>query len=132
MIVIDASVMIDALTADGPAGRAARKAAAVDTHWCAPAHLITDVTSGIRGRLLAAKIAETRAEDAIRALATLEIELADVRPLLPRVWELRANVTPYDAAYVALAEANGCDLLTGDVRLAGAPGARCGIQVVGA
>ncbi|MCW2947999.1 MAG: VapC toxin family domain ribonuclease [Actinoallomurus sp.] len=131
MIVIDASVMIDALTADGPAGHRARKAAMADPAWCAPAHLVTEVSSGIRGRLLDAKITQTRADEAMRTLAALEIEPADVRPLLPRIWDLRANLTTYDAAYVALAEAYDCPLLTGDARLSGAPGVRCETQVVG-
>lgn len=131
MIVIDASVLIDALTADGPQGQAARKAANADMDWAAPAHLITEVSSGIRGRLLGSKISRSRAEEAIRVLAELEIDLADVRTLLPRVWELRGNLTTYDAAYVALAEMYDCPLITQDVRLSSAPGIRCETQVVG-
>jgi predicted nucleic acid-binding protein len=130
MIVIDASVLIDALTADGPEGQAARKAASADVDWAAPAHVITEVSSGIRGRLLGSKISRARAEEAIRTLAELEIELADVRTLLPRIWELRGNLTTYDAAYVALAEMYGCPLITQDARLSGAPGVRCETQVV--
>jgi predicted nucleic acid-binding protein len=68
MIVIDASVMIDALTADGPAGHAARKAAMADTAWWAPVHLVAEVSSGIRGRLLGTKITPARADEAIRTL----------------------------------------------------------------
>jgi predicted nucleic acid-binding protein len=49
---------------------------------------------------------------------------------LDRIWELRDNVSAYDAGYVALAEALGCGLLTADGRLAGAPGVRCPITVV--
>ena len=52
------------------------------------------------------------------------------RPLLPRCWELRDNVTPYDAAYVALAEALGVPLLTADARLANAPGIRCEVELL--
>ena len=51
-------------------------------------------------------------------------------PLLHRAWELRDNVTSYDACYVALAEALDGVLLTADLRLAGAPGVRCAIEVV--
>lgn len=46
------------------------------------------------------------------------------------MWELRDNLTAYDATYVALAEALDCKLLTADGRLAGAPGPRCTIAVV--
>jgi predicted nucleic acid-binding protein len=50
--------------------------------------------------------------------------------LLSRCWELRENLTIYDAAYVALAELLQADLLTADGRLAAAPGPRCGIEVL--
>jgi predicted nucleic acid-binding protein len=50
--------------------------------------------------------------------------------LLDRVWELRLNITGYDATYVAVAEALDCALLTADGRLARAPGPRCPITVV--
>jgi predicted nucleic acid-binding protein len=131
VIVIDASVLIDALTADGPQGQAARKAANADMDWAAPAHLITEVSSGIRGRLLGSKISRCRAEEAIKVLAELEIELTDVRMLLPRIWELRGNLTTYDAAYVALAEMYDCPLITQDARLSVAPGVLCETRVLG-
>jgi predicted nucleic acid-binding protein len=51
-------------------------------------------------------------------------------PLMRRAYELRANVSAYDAAYVALAEVLGCELLTADRRLAGAPGKRCAVRVL--
>jgi predicted nucleic acid-binding protein len=51
-------------------------------------------------------------------------------PLLARCWELRDNLTIYDAVYVALAEALQAPLLTGDRRLAGSTGPRCVIEVV--
>lgn len=50
--------------------------------------------------------------------------------MVPRMWELRGNLTPYDAAYVALAEMTGTILVTGDERITAAPGTRCGIQVI--
>ena len=50
--------------------------------------------------------------------------------LMRRAYGLRADVTAYDAAYVALAEALGCELLTADRRLASAPGPRCSIRIL--
>jgi predicted nucleic acid-binding protein len=50
--------------------------------------------------------------------------------LLERVWDLRDNLSVYDACYVAMAEPLGCDLLTADARLIRAPGVRCAISVV--
>ena len=63
-------------------------------------------------------------------LADLPLQRASHRPLLARCWELRANVTVYDAAYVALAEALDTTLLTGDVRLTRATGPRCRMEVL--
>ena len=51
-------------------------------------------------------------------------------PLIARCWELRHNVTAYDASYVALAEALGVPLLTADARLANAPGIRCEVELL--
>ncbi len=50
--------------------------------------------------------------------------------LLDRIWRLRANLTAYDASYVALAELLGLDLLTVDRRLASVPGIRCHVEVL--
>jgi hypothetical protein len=63
------------------------------------------------------------------ALAALPAQRAPHRPLRARCWELRDNLTLYDAAYVALAEAMHAALLTGDRRLARATGPQCPIEV---
>jgi len=60
----------------------------------------------------------------------LPVDRWHMPPLLPRMWELRENLAPYDAAYVALAELTGAVLVTADERITAAPGARCDIQVV--
>jgi len=65
---------------------------------------------------------------ALQDLAALPLQRARHLGLLNRCWELRANLTMYDAAYVALAEALQADLLTGDRRLARAPGPICRIE----
>jgi predicted nucleic acid-binding protein len=62
-------------------------------------------------------------------LAALSARRAPHRSLLPCCWELRDNLTIYDAAYVALAEALGTTLLTGDQKLARAPGSQCPIEI---
>ena len=58
------------------------------------------------------------------------LETISGRPLLRRMWELRAGVSAYDAAYVAAAEALGCPLVTADRRLAVATGPRCSFVVI--
>ena len=70
-----------------------------------------------------------RARFALDDLAALPARRAPHRPLLPRCWELRGNLTIYDAAYVALAEATNTILLTADQKLARAPGPQCPIEL---
>ena len=71
-----------------------------------------------------------RAALALADLAALPLRRAPHRPLLARCWELRDNLTVYDASYVALAEALEVTLLTGDGRLARAPGPRCRVEIL--
>jgi predicted nucleic acid-binding protein len=71
-----------------------------------------------------------RAAEAVSDLADLPLHRSSHRPLLRRIWELRHVATPYDAAYIALAEALEVVLLTADARLARAPGIKCEIETV--
>ncbi len=130
MIVTDASVLVNALTDDGPIGQIARSELARDVHWSGPEHVVVETFSAIRGQLLQRKITEVRARDAVDALSDSAIELLPTTPLLPRMWELRENVSAYDAAYVAAAELHDCALLTADGRLSRADGLRCQIRLV--
>lgn len=72
----------------------------------------------------------TQADNAVADLVDLPITVYPTAPLLFRCWELRDNLTAYDACYIALAEALGCTLVTADVRLSGAPGIGCPIETV--
>jgi predicted nucleic acid-binding protein len=130
VIVIDASVLSDALIDDGPVGVGARAALATDPHWAAPAHLLVEVVSVIRGRALGGKLGPVRAQEAVDALPTLVIDQIDVAALVDRMWQLRGSITAYDAAYVAAAEILGCPLVTADGRLVKAKGMRCEIRLV--
>ena len=67
---------------------------------------------------------------AVSDLENLPLKRSPHRPLLKRIWELRNGVTPYDAAYVALAEALDVVLVTADARLARAPAIRCEIEAI--
>lgn len=129
MIVVDASALANALTADGPVGDAARHELARDVHWASPEHLIAETFSAVRGRYAGGKITRSRAYQAIDALGEAAIELLRTAPLLRRMWELRDNVSGYDAAYVAAAEAHGCGLVTADARLARASGPKCEVRL---
>ena len=129
MIVIDASVLANALTDDGPIGARGRAELAGDLHWAAPEHLTVEIFSAIRGRYLGRRISEQRATDAMEAVAAMTIDILPTRPLLGRMWQLRDTLTGYDAAYVAAAELHGCALVTADERLSHAPGLRCEIRL---
>jgi predicted nucleic acid-binding protein len=130
LIVVDASALADALIDDGSVGDRARSALSEDLHWAAPGHLVVEVISVIRSRLLGGKLQAQRADEAIAVLIELEMNQIDVLTLAHRVWELRDNLTAYDAAYLALAEELGCALLTSDARLARADGPRCPVQLI--
>lgn len=122
-------MLTNAFTDDGPVGAVARAELARDAHWAGPEHLLVEAFSAVRGRWLGRKIGEDRAVDALTALAAAAIDLVSVRPLLDRMWELRDNVTGYDAAYLALAETVHCTLLTADARLERVPGLRCPVRL---
>lgn len=79
MIVVDASVLANALTDDGPVGRTSRTELARDIHWAAPEHLVVETFSAVRGRYLGDKISKQRAEDALDTLA--DARLARTRGL---------------------------------------------------
>ncbi|TYB98771.1 type II toxin-antitoxin system VapC family toxin [Micromonospora sp. WP24] len=130
MIVVDASVLADALIDDGPVGDAARAELTGDPHWAAPSHLLLEVMSVIRGKVLGGKLGLARAQEAIDTLPSLVIDEVDIATLLDRMWQLRGNVTAYDAAYVAAAELLACPFVTGDGRLAKASGVRCEFRLL--
>ena len=98
----------------------------------APELIDLEVISVLRRQLSARKIDVRRALLALDDLLELPIRRAPHRPLLRRCWELRDNLTVYDAAYVALAEVLDAPLITADARLAKAPGVKCAVEVLSA
>ena len=97
----------------------------------APELFDLEVVAVIRKALFAGVLDERRAAIALADLADLDLERVSHRPLLVRIWELHTSITPYDAAYVALAEMIGATLVTADRRLAQAPGSRCQVEYLG-
>ena len=130
MIVVDASVVVNAVGDDRTAGAVARRALRSDSVVWAPVLLDAEVVSGLRQWWLAGVLSEDRFRRAVDDLRRLPIVRRPMIGLMRRAFELRDNVTPYDAAYVALAEGLGCTLVTGDRRLANAPGLRCAVEVI--
>ena len=129
MIIADASVLVVALADDGPDGDQAR-ARLRGERLAMPELADLEVASVLRRQIRTGAVDARRAQLALDDLAALPARRAPHRPLLARCWELHDNLTVYDAAYVALAEALHATLLTGDRRLARAPGTRCDIEIL--
>jgi len=128
LIVIDASVLSNALADDAADGQRARGELRRASGLAAPDLVDVETIAVLRKRWLAGGISDERFAATVEDLEDLELERYPTLPLMRRAYELRANVTAYDAAYVALAEALGCELLTGDRRLSKATGPRCAIR----
>ena len=129
MIVTDTSILVPALGDDGQYGRTARQRL-LDEHLAAPELVDLELLSAFRRLVGSGRMSEIRATTALTDFSELVITRSAHRPLLPRCWELRENLTPYDAAYVALAESLAVVLVTADNRLARAPGIRCAVELL--
>lgn len=129
MIVVDASVLVVALADDGRDGDRARRRLR-DERLTAPHLIDIEVVSAWRRLAAAGEIGERRAALALADLRELRLQRVPHIPLIDRCWELRRNMTAYDAAYVALAELLAAPLVTADAKLANTPGSRCAIEVL--
>jgi len=129
VIVPDASIVAPALIDAGADGERAR-AALAGADLVAPALLDLEVTSVLRRLVAAGSLEVVRAGQAMADLVDLPVERVTHEGLVARCWELSHNLTPYDAAYVALAEALDGTLVTADARLEAAPGPRCRIDLI--
>lgn len=130
MIVVDASVIAPALADDDIDGDRSRSRLRGE-HLVAPELVDLEVLSVIRRALFTEVLDARRAAMAIVDLGNLKLDRLSHRPLLQRAWELRENLTAYDASYVALAESLGVTLVTSDESLSRAPGTRCEIEYLG-
>lgn len=129
MIVIDASVLVTALVDDGSEGRSVRSR--LDgVELAAPAHLDVEFLHALRGLVRSDQISPARADRAIAHLVRTPLRRVGLPVVASRTWQLRDNLTPYDAAYVALAELLSAPLVTSDGRLARATGPRCVIELI--
>ena len=131
MIVVDASVLANALADDEEDGESARRELRAAGEVTAPDLVDVETVSVLRRRWLRRTLTEQRFSTAIAHLQQLGFERVPTLRLVPRAFQLRANVSAYDACYVALAEHLGCELITADRRLAGATGPLCPIRVLG-
>ena len=125
LVVLDASVLVNALLIDG-ASRARLADANLQAHELIDAELL----SVLRKLVLGNQLPEHHALQALITAQQLGLRRHASRHLWPRAWELRANLSAYDALYVALAEQLSATLLTGDSRVSRAPGLRCRVDVL--
>lgn len=125
MIVVDASAAVLGLLNDGDARTSLAQEAVVCPHLAD-----SEVAHALRSQLLRGSVEPSAAERALDVWARLGLQRVGVSGLLGRIWQLRDNLSAYDATYVAVAEAFEVPLVTADARLARAPGPRCAITVV--
>lgn len=132
LVVVDASAVVLLVASSHDEGdRLATRLANAVLH--APHILPVEVDSALR-RLVAERVlteAEAEAAAARQQAGRMPIDLWAWESLRERAWEMRSNLSTYDAGYVALAEHIGATLVTADARLARAPGVRCAIEVFG-
>ena len=129
MIVLDASVVVELILGRGEP-ELLNRVFEPNESLHAPAVLDVEVTQVIRRYWLGKQLSTTRADEALQDFQDLRLTRHSHGPLLQRIWELRQNLTAYDAAYVVLAEALSAPLLTRDGALIGVPGARAQVELV--
>lgn len=130
MSVIDASVFVDALVGVGTHGERARQHLDTLAFMQVPAIFGAEATSALRSLVARGELDPIRAAAAVEQIRTARTIQFPFEPFSRRVWELRSNLTVYDAWYVALAEWLETDLLTADERLANTIGPGCRIVYV--
>ena len=130
MIVVDASAVTELLLHTRLGGRVTERLFRKADELHAPHLLDVEVVQALRRLVRIGDVGSERAEEALQDLAILAIRRHPHFDLLSRAWELRDNLTVYDAMYVALAEATNAPLITCDARLGMAPDHTAQVEVV--
>lgn len=130
MIVLDASAAVELLLGGRRAAPVLVRIEPEEGAVHAPGLIDLEVAQVLRRLVRAGVMAAARGGASLEILADLPVTRHPATPLLPRIWSLREHLTAYDAAYVALAEALGCPLVTFDAALAAAPGVRARVEVL--
>lgn len=129
MIVLDTSALVLFLVgADTVADRV--RALVVDETLATPHAVDLECASALRGLVRGGKLPAAEGRRALDLLGAMKLRRFGHAWLTGRIWALRDNMWPYDAAYVALAEALGCDLCTADGKFVGVPGLRCTVRTL--
>lgn len=123
-VVVDASVIVSALVKTG--AEAVWSERVLVSHSLIAPNLVEVEVANILRRLRAAgRLSVDEADQSFRDLTSLKLELQPFAPFAERIWQLKNNVTCYDAWYVAVAEAFHLPIATLDLRLVGASGVHC-------
>ncbi len=130
MIVVDASAVLEVLLNTRAAARVAERLFGGRETLHVPHVLDLEVAQTLRRYVLAGDVNVERGGEALGDLRDLPLHRYPHEPFLDRIWELRRNVTAYDAAYLALAEALGAPCVTRDAKLAKASGHRARIVLI--
>jgi len=130
MIVVDASALLEFLLQTPLGARVEARLFRDQDDLHAPHLADVEVTQGLRRLVRGGEVSPSRAAEALADLADLDIHRHPHLDLLARAWELRENVTAYDAMYLALAEALGADVVTCDAALGRAPGHKVQTEVI--
>jgi predicted nucleic acid-binding protein len=130
VIVLDASAVLDWILRTSAGQQFDQRMYARPESLHCPHLLDLEVTQGLRRWVRERRLSSDRAEAALEDLATVRIARYPHYHLLPRIWQLRHNLTAYDAAYVALAERLDATLITRDRKLSNASGHQARIEVI--
>lgn len=130
LAVVDASVLTAFYAADDPRHATVSARLGAGDALFAPAHMDAEVVSALRGIARRNPVVRRAVPGALKHLEAFPIRRMPLAPMLQRIWELHHNITPYDAAYVALAERLDGRLITCDGRLAAATGSRCTVDLI--
>ena len=132
MLVLDASAALAAFLGTGVNSTSIRvRIEAPGESLHAPQLLDVEMLHALRGLVLRGDVSRARDEEVREDFASLRWSRYSHVAFLDRIWELKDNLTAYDATYVALAEALSAPLVTTDARLARAPGIRADVEVYG-
>ena len=130
MIVLDASAAIEWLLQTTIGARVETRVFSDPAGLCTPHLLDVEVLQVLRRHVSAGLITASRAQEAVHDLSDLAVTRYPHHLFLTRMWELRDNLTAYDAAYVALAEAVEAPLITCDKKIASATGHHARVEVI--
>lgn len=132
LIVVDASLAVELLAADDePRRSAVADRLSSGSAMYAPSHFDVEVISALRGIAWRNDVVRQNAARLLMKLHKMPIRRERLsEALMQRVWQLRENMTPYDAGYVALAEELGASLVTCDAKFIAPPGIGCTIELI--